>query len=229
MIDISKKFIFLLISILLILYPLVFYKIFFSSPEDYLHGAFVKIMYIHVPSAWLGIGIYVVMGLLNFLSLSLSMPILGLIAYALAPIGISFTAICLITGSLWGKPIWGAFWVWDARLTSMLILLVLYLGYYLVWNYKAFHIKVAALVNIIGLVNIPIIKFSVDIWATLHQKSSLIRSGGIAIHSSMLEPLLLMFFLSVILTLVLWYFNIKALLNFRKINRLLLHEKFTYD
>lgn len=225
-ISVHRKYIFSLISLAAILYLFAFYKAIFASPADYLHGEYVRIMYVHVPSAWLAIGIYTLMGFLNFITLVSKSPRFGILAYAITPIGITFTAICLITGSMWGKPIWGAFWVWDARLTSMLVLLMLYLSYYLVWEYKEFSIKIAAIVNVIGLVNIPVIKFSVNIWTTLHQKSSIIRSGGIAIDSSMLTPLLLMFFASSLLTLILWYFNTKSILNYRKIHRLLSNEKF---
>lgn len=126
-----------------------------------------------------------------------------------------------------GQTYLGAFWVWDARLTSMLILLMPYIGYYMIWAYKDFSIKMAAVVNHIGLVNVPIIKFSVDMWSTLHQKSSFIRSGGVAIYSSMITPLFLMLCASCVLTFVLWYFNFKSLLNCKKIDRLLLNQNFT--
>ncbi|AHX11425.1 heme exporter CcmC family protein [Neorickettsia helminthoeca str. Oregon] len=222
----EKKNILALTIVLTLLYSLAFYFV-FSSPVDQLHGEFVRIMYVHVPAAWLAVLLYSVIGLLNIIYLSFSVPVLGIVAYALAPIGMTFTMICLITGSLWGKPIWGTFWVWDARLTSMFVLFFLYLGYYLIWDYKEFNIKLASIVNLIGLVNIPIIKFSVYLWATLHQKSSVIRPEGISIHPSMLTPLLLMFFSSFVLTLLLWYFNSCAVLNLRKIEKLLIHEKFT--
>ncbi|ABD46156.1 heme ABC transporter permease CcmC [Neorickettsia sennetsu] len=224
--SISKKCIFSLMFALCVLYSFAFYFV-FSSPIDQLHGNLVRIMYIHVPAAWLGVGLYCVIGLLNLLYLSFSLPRLGVIAYALAPIGMVFSLICLITGGLWGKPIWGAFWVWDARLTSMLVLFFLYLGYYILWDYKEFNIKLAAILNLVGLANIPIIKLSVYFWATLHQKSSFIRSGGISIHPSMLTPLLLMFLASFVLTLLLWYFNARATLNLKKIEKLLLYEKST--
>lgn len=199
----------------------------FLSPGDQLHGNFVRIMYVHVPSAWLAVGLYCIIGLLNLLYLSFSLPKLGVFAYALAPIGMTFSAICLITGGLWGKPIWGTFWVWDARLTSMFILFLLYLGYYILWDYKEFKMRLAGIVNLLGLANIPIIKFSVYFWATLHQKSSFMRSGGIAIHPSMLKPLLLMFGSSFVLALLLWYLNACAILNLKKMERLLTYEKFT--
>lgn len=220
----NKGHIIIFILLLVVVYFFALYQAIFASPADYLHGEYVRIMYIHVPSAWLAIGIYTLMGALNFICLVFAAPRCGISAYALAPIGITFTIICLITGSLWGKPIWGAFWVWDARLTSMLILLILYIGYYIVWDYKQFSIKIAAIVNIIGLVNIPIIKFSVDIWSTLHQKASIIRSQGIAIDSRMFLPLCLMFLASSLLTIILWYFNIKTILNERKIQRLSLNS-----
>jgi heme exporter protein C len=213
-----------LIIIAFVLYLIAFYQSLIISPADRLHGQFVRIMYVHVPSAWLGIIIYCIMGICNLYCILVSSPKLGLAAYALAPIGMAFTVICLVTGSLWGKPIWGAFWVWDARLTSMLLLLVLYIGYYAVWDYKNFSIKAAAIVNLLGMINIPIIKFSVDFWATLHQKSSFVRSGGIAIHYAMAKPLLLMFLASCLLAYILWRFNFTSLLNLKKLNRMLLND-----
>ena len=167
------------------------------------------------------------MGFFSFLCLLFNSSFVGICAYAMAPIGITFTCVCLVTGSLWGKPIWGAFWVWDARLTSMLVLLILYIGYYMVWQYTAFKIKIASVVNLLGLVNIPIIKFSVEIWSTLHQKSSFIRSGGVAMDSAMVLPLLLMFFASSITGFILWYFNLKFLMNTKKIEKIMIKKGIT--
>lgn len=167
-----------------------------SSPNDYQQGNAVKIMYIHVPSAWMSLLIYCLMASFNIGGFIWKNRFFYVIARAIAEIGCVFTLITLVTGAIWGKPIWGTWWAWDARLTSMLILFFLYLGYLLLFDNIEDKIKaekVSAIISIIGLINIPIIKFSVEYWNSLHQKASIIRSGGVAIHSSFLEPLLLMF------------------------------------
>lgn len=168
---------------------------FYYSPEDYQQGEYVRIMYVHVPSAWLALGIYSLMGIFSFIYLVWKNPISDLIAKSSAPIGGVFCFITLVTGSLWGKPVWGTWWVWDARLTSMLILLFFYIGYIILVNLtedKANN-KAAACLAIFGLINVPIIKFSVNLWSSLHQPASVFRVGGPSIHSSMLTPLILMF------------------------------------
>ena len=167
-----------------------------SSPNDYQQSNAVKIMYIHVPSAWMSLLIYCLMASFNIGGFIWKNRFFYVIARAIAEIGCVFTLITLITGAIWGKPIWGTWWAWDARLTSMLILFFLYLGYLLLYDNIEDKIKaekISAIISIIGLINIPIIKFSVEYWNSLHQKASIIRSGGVAIHSSFLEPLLLMF------------------------------------
>ncbi len=167
-----------------------------SSPDDYQQGNAVKIMYIHVPSAWMSLLIYCLMASFNIAGFVWKNRFFYVIARAVAEIGCVFTFITLVTGAIWGKPIWGAWWVWDARLTSMLILFFLYLGYLLLFDNIEDKIKaekISAIISIVGFVNIPIIKFSVEYWNSLHQKASIIRSGGTAIHPSFLEPLLLMF------------------------------------
>ncbi|MDR3440212.1 heme ABC transporter permease [Telmatospirillum sp.] len=167
----------------------------FVSPADYQQGQTVRIMYIHVPSAWLGMFGYSVMALASAAGLVWKNPLADLVAKASAPIGASFTFLCLATGSLWGKPMWGTWWAWDARLTSMLILLFLYFGYIALQN--AFDdpgrgARAAAILALAGFVNVPVIKFSVDWWKTLHQPASLMKMSGPALHPSMLTPLLLM-------------------------------------
>jgi len=167
-----------------------------NSPIDYQQSNAVKIMYIHVPSAWLALLIYCLVTAFNLSAFIWKNPFFHLIAKNIAKIGCLFAFLTLITGSIWGKPIWGTWWAWDARLTSMLILFFLYLGYLLIFLTIPNQIKaekISAIVAIIGLVNIPIIKFSVEYWNSLHQKSSIIRSAGNAIHPSMLVPLLLCF------------------------------------
>jgi len=171
------------------------YLALFHSPADYQQGETVRIMYIHVPSAWMALFVYANMAVASAVALIWRHPLADLIAKAAAPIGAGFTLICLITGSLWGKPMWGTWWVWDARLTSVLILFFLYLGYIALVN--AFddptrgH-RAAGILALVGAVNVPIIKFSVDWWNTLHQPASVMRMGGPAIDPSMLWPLLLM-------------------------------------
>lgn len=180
----------------IILLALGLYYALFASPEDYQQGDYVRIMYVHVPSAWMALGIYVTIASLSAASLIWKSPVSTYIAIEAAPIGALFTAACLITGSIWGKPIWGSWWVWDARLTSMLILLFIYIGYislYNAYDNKQTAGKIAAVFALLGAINIPIIKFSVDWWNTLHQPASILRSEGISIDSSMLPPLFLMF------------------------------------
>ena len=167
----------------------------FSSPPDYQQGETVRIMYIHVPSAWMGMFCYVSMAVFSASALIWRHPLADLMAKATAPIGAVFTFICLVTGALWGKPMWGDWWVWDARLTSMLILLFLYLGYMALVD--AFDDPVrgqraGAILAVVGVVNVPIIKWSVDWWNTQHQPASVMRMDGPHIHSSMLVPLLLL-------------------------------------
>ena len=167
-----------------------------NSPNDYQQGNAVKIMYVHVPAAWMALLVYTLMALFNLSGFIWKNPFFYLIAKSIAWIGCSFTFITLVTGSLWGKPIWGAWWVWDARLTSMLILFFLYLGYIILldsFDDRQKGEKIAAIISIIGFVNVPIIKFSVEYWNSLHQPASILRSGGVAIDPLMLKPLLLMF------------------------------------
>ena len=163
------------------------------SPPDYQQGETVRIMYIHVPAAWMGMSIYAIMAVASAVALVWRHPVAELAAKASAPIGAAFTLICLITGSLWGKPMWGAWWVWDARLTSMLILFFLYLGYIALW--EAFDDpgragRAAAILALVGAINLPVIKFSVDWWNTLHQPSSVLTMEGSKIDPSILWPLL---------------------------------------
>jgi len=163
------------------------------SPEDYKQSDAVRIMYVHVPAAWISLGIFSSLALLSVGSFVFKNKNFSLIAKSLAPAGFVFNIIALVTGSIWGKPTWGTWWAWDARITSMLILAFFYGMYLLAWRIyenKEQVIKVTSLIAILGAVNIPIIKFSVDWWNTLHQPSSInILSPSTAIHSSMLIPL----------------------------------------
>jgi len=168
----------------------------FTSPADYQQSDFVRIMYVHVPSAWMALGVYVFMGICSIIYIIWRNQFIDIIANQSAAIGACFAFITLVTGALWGQPVWGTWWVWDARLTSMLILFFFYLGYIALLNAVRDELvksDAPAILAIVGLINIPIVKFSVDIWSTLHQPTSMFRAGGPSIHSSMLVPLLLMF------------------------------------
>ncbi len=164
------------------------------SPADYQQGDTVRVMYVHVPAAWMAMACYTLMAVLSVVFLVWKHQLAGIAALASAPVGACFTAIALITGSLWGKPTWGTWWVWDARLTSVLVLFFLYLGYLALagaFDDRARGLRAASLLALVGIVNLPIIKFSVDWWNTLHQPASLLRAGGPSIHASMLWPLLI--------------------------------------
>ena len=165
------------------------------SPPDYQQGQTVRIMYIHVPSAWMAMFVYGAMAVASATGLIWKHPVADMVAKASAPVGAGFTALCLITGSLWGQPMWGTWWVWDARLTSVLILFFLYLGYIALW--QAFDDpakggRAAAILALVGAVNVPVIKFSVDWWNTLHQPASVVTMDGPKIAAAILWPLLLM-------------------------------------
>jgi len=165
------------------------------SPPDYLQGDSVRIMYVHVPSAWIGLASFTGIALLSILSFIFKIKNLNLITKSIAPIGLLFTCLAIITGSLWGQPTWGTWWAWDARITSMVILSVFYILFILAHKLieqKEKANKVSNIIAIIGLVNIPIIKYSVDWWNTLHQPASIKLDGASSIHSSMLLPLMLM-------------------------------------
>jgi heme exporter protein C len=166
-----------------------------TSPPDYQQGEAMRIMYIHVPASWMALFVYAFLALMSLFALVWRHPLAEVLAISAAPIGALFTVLSLITGSLWGKPMWGAFWVWDARLTSVLILLFLYGGYWAL--YKAYShpeqgIRAASLLALVGVINLPIIKGSVEWWNTLHQPASLTKLSSSSIHSTMLTPLLLM-------------------------------------
>ena len=165
------------------------------SPPDYLQGDSVRIMYVHVPSAWVGLASFTVIALLSILSFIFKIKNLNLITKSIAPIGLLFTCLAIITGSLWGQPTWGTWWAWDARITSMVILSIFYILFILAHKLIKTEDKankVSNIIAIIGLVNIPVIKYSVDWWNTLHQPASIKLDGSSSIHSSMLLPLMLM-------------------------------------
>jgi heme exporter protein C len=167
----------------------------YFAPEDYQQGATVKIMFIHVPAAWLGLFIWMLMSVAALGTLVWRHPLADVAAKAAAPIGAAFTLMCLITGALWGRPMWGTYWVWDARLTSVLVLFLMYLGVIALWRTmddQSRAARITAVLTLVGAINIPIIKFSVDWWSTLHQPASVLRLGGSTIHSSILVPLITM-------------------------------------
>jgi heme exporter protein C len=166
-----------------------------QSPDDYQQGATAKIMFIHVPAAWLGMAGWTVMTLSALGTLVWRHPLADVSAKAAAPIGAAFTLMCLVTGSLWGRPMWGTYWVWDARLTSVLVLFLMYLGVVALWRTvddPSKAARAAAVLTLVGAINIPIIKFSVDWWNTLHQPASVMRLGAPTMHASILTPLLIM-------------------------------------
>ena len=199
------------------------YFAFAASPPDYQQGQTVRIMYVHVPSAWMAMFAYAFIVVASAVGLIWKHPVAHVSALAAAPIGACFTLVCLATGSLWGKPMWGTWWVWDARLTSVLVLFFLYLGFIALANAfddAARGERASAILALIGGINLPIIKFSVDWWNTLHQPASVTKIGMPAVHSSMLIPLLLMAvgFTTLFFTLVI--IRCRAELASRRINAL---------
>src|SRR6187397_3722952 len=167
----------------------------FNAPDDYQQGATVKIMFLHVPAAWLSMFCWAMMSAAALGTLVWRHPLADVAAKAAAPIGAAFTFLALVTGSLWGRPMWGTYWEWDARLTSVLILFLMYLGLIALWRAvedPSRAARAAAVLTLVGAINLPIIKFSVDWWNTLHQPASVLRLGGPTIHPSMLWPLLIL-------------------------------------
>jgi len=203
------KFSKIAIPILLFAFPVTLlvglYYALIVSPPDYQQGEMVRVMYVHVPSAWMSLGIYSFMAACSLSCLVWKTRLSYILAVSAAPIGATFALITLVTGSIWGKPIWGAWWVFDARLTSMLVLFLLYVSYIAIVSSGNNFLraeKPASVMALIGFINVPIVKFSVDIWYSLHQPASVLKMSGPSIHSSMLKPLMIMF-LSFILYFVL--------------------------
>ncbi len=185
----------------------LFYS-FFKSPPDYLQGETVRIMYIHVPCAWFSLMVYSIIAICGFVSIIFKHTLAFIIAKSCAPIGACFTLATLLTGSIWGKPTWGTWWVWDARLTSELVLLIIYAGLIILNNAfedKSKGERYASILAIFGLINLPIIKWSVDWWSTLHQPASISKFSSPSIDSAMLIPLFVM-------TISLFFFFISTLL-----------------
>ena len=195
----------------------------FDSPPDYQQGETVRIMYIHVPSAWMAMMVYTTMAVASGVGLVWKHPVAELYTKAAAPLGAGFTALCLLTGSLWGQPMWGTWWVWDARLTSVLVLFFLYLGYIALANAfddESRGARAASILALVGVVNLPIIKFSVDWWNTLHQPASIIRMDGPHLAPSMLWPLLTMVLVYHLFFVTVLILRIRAQLTERRIQNL---------
>ena len=206
----------MLISLIVVIVGLI---LVYLSPLDYQQGLTVKIMYIHVPSAWLALLTYTIMTIYSIIGISFRMPFCFIVNKAVAPIGAVFTLLCLISGSLWGKPMWGTWWVWDARLTSVAILLLVYLIIIFLnetFENREVREKTTAIFIIIGSINLPIIKFSVDWWNTLHQPASVSKLSSPSMDSSMLQPLLVMTVAFTLVGLIIAILRIKAEILIRK-------------
>ena len=193
----------------------------YLSPLDYQQGLTVKIMYIHVPSAWLALLTYAIMTIYSIIGLAFKIPFSFIINKAIAPIGAVFTILCLFSGSMWGKPMWGTWWVWDARLTSVAILFIVYLLIIFLnhtFENREVREKTIAIFILIGSINLPIIKFSVDWWNTLHQPASISKLSTPSIDPSMLKPLIIMLFSFICIGLFIAILRIKAEIIERKQN-----------
>ena len=211
----------LFLMILIVLVGLVYAL--FISPPDYIQGDAVRIMYVHVPSSFIALGCFGFIGIASILNLIFRIKFVSLMAKSLAPVGCIFSLVSIVTGSLWGKPTWGIWWVWDARLTSMVILFLFYLAYIFTWQFvndfeKAN--KITSIIGIIGLFNLPVIKYSVDWWNTLHQSSSITLTSAPTIHYTMLVPLIIMFLGMVIYSLIIFLMRYKT-----ELMKLKLHKK----
>jgi len=211
----------LFLMILIVLVGLVYAL--FISPPDYIQGDAVRIMYAHVPSSFIALGCFGFIGIASILNLIFRIKFVSLMAKSLAPVGCIFSLVSIVTGSLWGKPTWGIWWVWDARLTSMVILFLFYLAYIFTWQFvNDFERanKITSIIGIIGLFNLPVIKYSVDWWSTLHQSSSITLTSAPTIHYTMLVPLIIMFLGMVIYSLIIFLMRYKT-----ELMKLKLHKK----
>ena len=207
------------LTVLALLFFIVGLVLVWFSPLDYQQGLTVKIMYVHVPSAWLALLTYAIMTVYSITGLAFKLPFSFIINKSIAPIGATFTLLCLISGSMWGKPMWGTWWVWDARLTSVAILFIIYLIIIFLNNTfenREVREKTIAIFVLIGSINLPIIKFSVDWWNTLHQPASISKLSSPSIDSSMLQPLLVMTIAFTLIGLLIAILRIKAEILIRK-------------
>jgi heme exporter protein C len=220
--SLNKNFFTVLIVIMISVIIVGLINALITSPPDAVQGNSVRIMYVHVPSSFIAIGCFGFIGIASIATLIFKVKIFPLMAKSIAPVGSVFCLISIVTGSLWGKPTWGIFWVWDARLTSMLILLIFYLAYIAVWkfieNYEKAN-KAASMVAIIGSLNLPVIKYSVDWWNTLHQPSSITLTSAPTIHYTMLVPLIIMLAGMIVYSLVIFLMKYKTEIIKFKIDR----------
>ena len=194
----------------------------FISPPDYIQGDSVRIMYVHVPSSFIALGCFGFIGIASICNLIFKIKFMSLLAKSLSPIGCVFSLISIVTGSFWGKPTWGIWWVWDARLTSMAILFLFYVAYIFIWKFvDSFEKanKITSIIGIIGLFNLPVIKYSVDWWNTLHQPSSITLTSAPTIHYTMLVPLIIMFFGMIIYSLIIFLMRYKTEIMKFKLNK----------
>ena len=197
------------------------------SPPDYIQGDSVRIMYVHVPSSFIALGCFGFIGIASICNLIFKIKFMSLLAKSLSPIGCVFSLISIVTGSFWGKPTWGIWWVWDARLTSMVILFLFYIAYILTWKFiDSFEKanKISSIIGIIGLFNLPVIKYSVDWWNTLHQPSSITLTSAPTIHYTMLVPLIIMFFGMIIYSLIIFLMRYKTEVMKLKLNKKKYHK-----
>ena len=197
------------------------------SPPDYIQGDSVRIMYVHVPSSFIALGCFGFIGIASICNLIFKIKFMSLIAKSLAPIGCAFSLISIVTGSFWGKPTWGTWWVWDARLTSMAILLCFYVAYILTWklidSFEKAN-KISSIIGIVGLLNLPVIKYSVDWWNTLHQTSSITLTSAPTIHYTMLVPLIIMLVGMIIYSLIIFLMRYKTEVMKFKLNKKKYHK-----
>jgi len=210
---------FFILSFLLLVIGLLF--AFYLSPNDYQQGSTVRIMYIHVPSAWLALMTYVIMTIYSIAALAFKTPFGFVVNTAIAPIGATFTLVCIITGSMWGKPMWGTWWVWDARLTSVAILFIFYLIIIFInlsFENRIVREKLSAIFVLLGSINLPIVKFSVDWWNTLHQPASISKLSKPNIDPSMMTPLIIMTFAFIFLGITIAILRIKTEILSRKVS-----------
>ena len=213
--DIILKPLFYLTAVIFLIGLILIYY----SPNDYQQGSTVRIMYIHVPSAWLALLTYSIMTIYSIFALAFRIPFGFIINSAVAPIGAVFTLVCLVSGSLWGKPMWGTWWVWDARLTSVAILFIVYLIIFFInYSFEKIEVKekIIAIFVVIGSINLPIIKFSVDWWNTLHQPASISKLSSPSIDPSMLKPLIAMTLAFTFIGLIIAILRIKTEIILRK-------------
>ena len=220
--SLNNRLIFVLIIMMIFIVIIGFIYALFISPPDYVQGDSVRIMYVHVPSSFISLGCFAFIGLASISNLIFKTKFVSLMAKSLAPVGLVFTLVSVVTGSLWGKPTWGIWWAWDARLTSMIILLCFYIAYILTWklidSFERAN-KISSFIGIIGLFNLPVIKYSVEWRNTLHQPSSITLTSAPTIHYTMLIPLFIMLFGMAIYSLIIFLMRYKTEIMKFKLNK----------